>query len=605
MRRALASVLLMACFCARIMGQDPDTDFRLCDGMPSSQTAFAMALGGELQDAAVRTLGSGGLSAADIRRILFVLFTPTPSSLLQLNGRVDQTVTPVTLANDLRGRFNQIVASKISSVRRDDVACSISLLSYREAADVFGKRVANQYGVVQVTVRNNNSEHEFLLHQLDFWFGDTLQYYATRDRKIARGVAEKGQVIDPRNLTFRVLEGLGSVMGATWPALSNDARLGTNVFNTAFLPAIKMVVPDLTVPQISKLDDMGFSAGASTMLIPKSGAISLVTFIPSDSFVVPKLAQYQRMIKTAGNETGQIKRCADLRQQIIALGTQSSRDQDTDAKKQELARQKADIDSRIAPCVADEQLRDQPLVPSMSVDTARMAKGTTQGRSRLMPFAKRNKNIGDFDPAVVMLLQKDLHILVSGSHIEQITTQMAITSVDCSAPTLAFKGTNVDCKLTGKNLDLLVKARLIGAKESTFSVESNGIQQTKDDTSHLGFTFDPCLVAGRSDGEFMIEVTTSRGGAQTLTLAKPLSMTTPVLTCSKQATGLQFELSGAAGLKATALSIQPMSGGASTDLTLKDGTYTPARNEVPAGPYTVTATVDGKAAVLCSPVSVP
>src|SRR5262249_543453 len=134
------------------------------------------------------------------------LFTPPPTSILQLMSRVDTAVPSVDDANQLHMTFNQLIASKLAVVaQNDDVVCSISLLSWREASDVFGKRIANQYGVVQVTVRNTDPDHEFLLHQLDFWFGDTLQFFATRDRKIARGVAEKGQVVDPRNLTVRIL----------------------------------------------------------------------------------------------------------------------------------------------------------------------------------------------------------------------------------------------------------------------------------------------------------------------------------------------------------------------------------------------------------------
>jgi len=131
--------------------------------MPRSQVAFAMALAGDLQGAAINVLQSNGINEAKQKEILQKLFHPIPSSLLQLDGRVDLTynLLPAAAANQIRMQFNQAVASKLSAAQADNIVCSISLLSYREASDVFGRRVANQYGVVQVTIRNTDADTNF------------------------------------------------------------------------------------------------------------------------------------------------------------------------------------------------------------------------------------------------------------------------------------------------------------------------------------------------------------------------------------------------------------------------------------------------------------
>lgn len=579
--------------CVSAFSQDFDSDFRICDGLPRSQKAFAMALGdGSLRGVATKILAD---AHADIDSNIQLLFSRSaPSSLTDLNSRVDLYVKPVELANNLQMAFNSAVASKFQSASVDNIVCSMSLLSYREASDVFGKRIATQYGVVQVTIRNTDGDHEFLLHQVDFWFGDTLQYYATRDRKIARGVAEKGQVLDPRNLTVRILEGIGAVAGPTTNVFSNDAQLASSIFNSSFIPAVKTAFPDLTVQQIAKLDDMGFSAGASTMVIPKSGAISFVAFIPSDSFLVPKLAQYEAGMDSKSELGKKIQNCSKWQNQQLVAAMDAAKAKNGEMKTSKTPESKQ-TDAR-TDAICNEVLAPQasPMMGALSSESVRAAKGKSKkvGLTSMVTFHRVHHNIGSFDPATVLLLQKDLHIMVSGSHIQALTTQLAVTSATCSMPDPLVSDSAVSCALTGNNLNLLTQGRLISQTDSTTAVQSNGLKADKTDPAHAQLSFPGCSFVNKPQGNYLLEVSGTGGTTQ---LSFSQSLRPNGFTCKRGVGGITCQLPN--GVSAAQVTLTGSDKAAHTfpvvGSTANAGALTP-------GTYDASATAGGKTLTFCS-----
>jgi hypothetical protein len=170
-----------------------------------------------------------------------------------------------------------------------EVLCSQSILSWKEASDVVGRRVANTFIVIQVIVRNLSSDHEFLLHDVQALL-NTGRFYATHDHKVVRGVAEMGQLYDPRNLIINTAMAIGSSMGAANAILSANAKIGLNIWQSGVIPGMQLIVPDYTVRQVARVDDMAFSPGATTMVIPKSGAIGILAFLPQKVFLWPCVA---------------------------------------------------------------------------------------------------------------------------------------------------------------------------------------------------------------------------------------------------------------------------------------------------------------------------
>ncbi len=165
-----------------------------------------------------------------------------------------------------------------------NIGCSESVLTYDETRDIFGRRMANTYIAVQVTIRNLDPDHEFLIHDIQIAV-DTDRFFATRDKQIAAGVAELGQLLSPRNQVMRYVEGGVGALGIAAVPLVDNLDL-SNVAHgfSGFLPILKGMFPDFTVAQITRLSNLGFSAGSLTYVIPKSGSHSIVTFVPEKVF---------------------------------------------------------------------------------------------------------------------------------------------------------------------------------------------------------------------------------------------------------------------------------------------------------------------------------
>jgi hypothetical protein len=77
------------------------------------------------------------------------------------------------LKQDLQQGVAQAAGSSINAITGtssitppDDVVCSFSVMQWKETSDNFGRRVANQYIALQVTVRNLNTQNEYIVHDI-------------------------------------------------------------------------------------------------------------------------------------------------------------------------------------------------------------------------------------------------------------------------------------------------------------------------------------------------------------------------------------------------------------------------------------------------------
>jgi hypothetical protein len=175
-------------------------------------------------------------------------------------------------------------------VRPNDVSCSQSIFSFKEASDILGKRIANRYVVIQVVVRNLSEEFEFILHDVQAAVPEgkdpfePSHFRAGRDKLLARGVAAKGQSQDPRNLLMGGLDALSATAQGAASFASADFNLGTGVLGV-LIPPLKRWFPDYTVDQLNRLNDLGFSASSSyKIVVPKSGSVPFVTFVPQEAY---------------------------------------------------------------------------------------------------------------------------------------------------------------------------------------------------------------------------------------------------------------------------------------------------------------------------------
>jgi hypothetical protein len=172
----------------------------------------------------------------------------------------------------------------------DDVSCSMALLTWQETSDIFGRRVANTYVGIQVTVRNLNPVNEFLLHDIQVavdtgiystdFSNELSRFQAGRDKLLVRNLAQRGQAEDRRNLALHALEAAGAIAGSSAIAGPMALATGVAVFQGAFIPGFSTLFPDHTVDQLNHINDLVFSASSSNkVLVPIQGSVPLVTFI--------------------------------------------------------------------------------------------------------------------------------------------------------------------------------------------------------------------------------------------------------------------------------------------------------------------------------------
>ena len=195
-----------------------------------------------------------------------------------------------------------------------DLFCSQALLDYHQTREIFGKGVADRYIVAQVTVRNLSDDFEYVLH--DIRLGTTQAVVASIDRKLVRGLAQKTEQFSARAIALRLTEAgatmLTGISGVVGNELLKDAA---NLTAGPAILGLKHAIPDLTVQESNRIDDLGFSANA--IVVSKHAATPLVVFLSSDIFSAtkfrdleqPELMTFQQnlIVQVAGAHVMEVK----------------------------------------------------------------------------------------------------------------------------------------------------------------------------------------------------------------------------------------------------------------------------------------------------------
>jgi hypothetical protein len=158
-------------------------------------------------------------------------------------------------------------------------------------SDIFGRRIAKRFVVIQVTVANTSPDYQYLIHDVSLDVSKMLNItggyrMSSADLTLLRGVAEKGQNLDPRNVTLRILRGAGTVAAG----LIGVARFGKSyapavaMWSGPLVSAYETVFPDYTINEMNRLNDSAYAANA---LVPKQQSKVMAAFIPQAIFMSP------------------------------------------------------------------------------------------------------------------------------------------------------------------------------------------------------------------------------------------------------------------------------------------------------------------------------
>ncbi len=169
------------------------------------------------------------------------------------------------------------------------------LMAPKIASDDFGYRLGRRFFIHQVTISNDSTDHQFLVHDVSIDLsalfsaqsGTYLYSASSQDLTLLRGIPEKGQDLDRRNLALHVLQGIGSVAGAVSGLTSFPDVMGPSVavFNGSFLQGYVGIAPDHTGTQLNRLSD---SAYITNTLIDKQRARTIAMFIPEATLLSTK-----------------------------------------------------------------------------------------------------------------------------------------------------------------------------------------------------------------------------------------------------------------------------------------------------------------------------
>jgi len=163
------------------------------------------------------------------------------------------------------------------------------IMTPQSASDDFGNRLGHRFIVYQVSVENQSTAYQYMVQDISVDFSNsfnaspgTYRFSASgQDLTLLRGIPEKGQDLDKRNIVLHLLEGIGSVAGGI-SGLTNFADVmgsAVAVFNGPFTQSYVTLAPDHTSTQLNRLSDSAFIANT---VIDKQGTKTIALFVPED-----------------------------------------------------------------------------------------------------------------------------------------------------------------------------------------------------------------------------------------------------------------------------------------------------------------------------------
>jgi hypothetical protein len=199
--------------------------------------------------------------------------------------------------------FTLVVCGCSAAVKgqsQSDVKVYLTPVDPKVISDVFGKRIAERFIAIQITVTNGNADYQYLVQDIsldfkDVYVGPPLPAGAVNrsvppytlsslSLSLLRGVAEKGQGQDKRNKILRLFRAVGTIAGGLVGVVGFGPSFAeaVAVFNGPVINSYSEAFPDYTINQMNRLNDNAYEPNT---LIPKQQAKVLVAFVPQALFL--------------------------------------------------------------------------------------------------------------------------------------------------------------------------------------------------------------------------------------------------------------------------------------------------------------------------------
>jgi hypothetical protein len=431
----------------------------------------------------------------------------------------------------------------------------MSILTYDETKQAFGYLIARTYIAVQVVVRNLNRTQSFVLHDVEFEVnedptGRLGRFFSGRDKVIVRALSSTQNSFDPRNITVHSAMGISAIMSAAVPIFGNASLTNAAaVFTGAFVPGLDKYWKDQSTDQLNLLNDTGFSSQASSQtVVPQSGTVMFVTFVPSKQFeegwwtqrCVDKMYlgttdRWGNVTNLATNDSGYLREQSP--DDTHPIGVHSS-----NYKKKHKLRDEAPgigIDPARALEVCQLELASG-LDPLPAKDRNKILQLPTSGTSVTTgadALVDHETNVDLFRNAYpspyrkwngnsLTIFRELSNVVVSGTHIiEDSQLLSTVSALNCtldSSGTLVFPTPEKDtmaCPVAGKNLDKISKLRLRNAKDATDTSTAEGNVSVNGDSSNATVTFVSSALHGLTQPAYDVFTVSGQGVEQKTTIS--------------------------------------------------------------------------------------
>lgn len=422
-----------------------------------------------------------------------------------------------------------IITSARDSIERlsrpIDVGCAMSILSYKEVSKAYGHIIARNYIAVQVVVRNLNRDQQFVLHDVEFAVntdpgGRSGRFYSGRDKIIVRALAAAEGSADPRNYIVHGAEGIGALLSTLVPIFAGPMGDVASVFNGGFYPSLDKVWKDLSTDQLNLLNDTGFSSSSSSQtVVPKSGTVMFVTFIPEKQFEQGWWTQNCVSATALGIQvSGKAQVSEEKVKAMVPL---------TEGASVATSAPSIDIEHAMQVCAhaaLDKGVKipkKEPkvhatgfVVPDVSAEKNPTDKNTVYA-------VISSKKFGDWSGNSLAIFEELSTTVVAGMHIvDEKELEVALTEITCNPdPTGKVQFPvpdtgSVVCQIKGKNLDKVKLIRLRNTDETAFAEGTVQLQGGDNTTATVTFTSGVLHSLGKAD--YAVEAV-SKTGVETAT----------------------------------------------------------------------------------------
>jgi hypothetical protein len=180
-------------------------------------------------------------------------------------------------------------ASPIPDGLAPQVDVTLDVLGYQSVYDNFGRRVANNYYAVKVTI-GNNTGFPLQLSEVGFKINGSDLPTPTAEPSIVQGTLIYGQDYSARNVIYRAMVWAALIGSAASPyfhtanARANYA-VGLALFSGAAVNGFLQQFPDNTVKQLARLN--GTNMIDDQNVIPNNSQVPYIAFVSRDSVCPP------------------------------------------------------------------------------------------------------------------------------------------------------------------------------------------------------------------------------------------------------------------------------------------------------------------------------